>query len=60
MSWNMHCYALRHMLGQDMPVVLGRGAGWDAPIKVMALGWLAWVACCGCLGAVASYDPLHL
>jgi hypothetical protein len=42
------------------PVVLGKLEVRDAVIEVMALDWMAWVACCGCLGVVASYDPLQL
>ncbi len=59
-SWKMHRHVWHHMLGRDMPVVLGRVAGQDVVIEVMALGWLAWVTCCRCLGVVASYDPLRL
>jgi hypothetical protein len=57
LSWKMHCHVWRHKLGWGIPVGLGRLAVREAVIKVMALGWLAWVACCGCLGVVASYAP---
>ncbi len=60
MSWKMHRHPWRHMLGRGIPVFLGRLAVWDAVIKVMVLGWLAWVACCRSLGVVASCDPLWL
>jgi hypothetical protein len=53
-SWTMHCHASCHMLGWGIPVVLGGLAVREALLEVLALGWLAWVACCRCLGVVAS------
>jgi hypothetical protein len=56
MIWKSHRHAWRHLLGRGIPVVLGKLAVQKALLKAMVLGWLAWwVACCGCLGVVASY-----